>query len=299
MNTPAAYQMHEAFVSPARAYPQLWRLVVGLVLAAAGYLVLNQMFFQTIFGMMVTGQGSLLREVQSGSTPVGMYLLLFTFSFMTFAVGISARLLHKRRFDSLFGSVAQCWQDFRAVSAMMILLLVVVFVLPPWGMEAPLVPNMSLGTWVMLLAPSLVFVLIQTSAEEIVFRGYIQQQLAARFRSPLVWMALPAVLFALGHYLPDTAGENALMIAVWAGMFGILMSDLTARAGTLGPAIAVHFWNNVSAILVVSLPDDLSGLALYLTPFGMEDAAALAAWLPVDFAMMIVLWLGARLAIRR
>jgi membrane protease YdiL (CAAX protease family) len=158
---------------------------------------------------------------------------------------------------------------------------------------------MPLGTWILLLAPSLIFVLIQTSAEEIVFRGYVQQQLAARFSSPLVWMVLPAVLFALGHYLPDTAGDNALMIAAWAGMFGILMADLTARAGTLGPAIAVHFWNNVSAILIVSLPDDLSGLALYLTPFGMNDTEALRAWLPVDFAMMIVLWLAARLAIRR
>ena len=77
------------------------------------------------------------------------------------------------------------------------------------------------------------------------------------------------------------------------------MADLTARSGSLGPAIAVHFCNNVSAILVVSLPDDLSGLALYLTPFGMQDTDALAAWLPVDFAMMLVFWLAARLAIRR
>jgi len=47
------------------------------------------------------------------------------------------------------------------------------------------------------------------------------------------------------------------------------------------------------------MPDDLSGLALYVTPFGMEDTEALRAWLPVDFAMMLVSWLAARLAIRR
>ncbi|MGB7242570.1 MAG: CPBP family intramembrane glutamic endopeptidase, partial [Sulfitobacter sp.] len=110
---------------------------------------------------------------------------------------------------------------------------------------------------------------------------------------------LPSVLFGLGHYLPGVAGDNAAIIAIWATVYGILMADLTARAGTLGPSIAVHFVNNVSAILIVSLPDDLSGLALYLSPFSMNDADQLRAWLPVDFALMLVSWLTARVALRR
>ena len=166
-------------------------------------------------------------------------------------------------------------------------------------MGGDFVANLPLDQWLYLLPFSLIAVLVQVSAEEIVFRGYVQQQIAARFKSPLIWMVLPSVLFALGHYLPDSAGENALLIAVWAGVFGIMMADLTARAGTLGPAIAVHLWNNVSAILIVSLPNDLSGLALYLAPFGMDDAAAMRDWLPVDFVLMFVSWLAARLALRR
>jgi hypothetical protein len=82
-------------------------------------------------------------------------------------------------------------------------------------------------------------------------------------------------------------------------IFGLLMADLTARSGTLGPAIAVHLVNNVSAMLIVSMPDELSGLALYLSPFSMADEAELRAWLPVDFAWMLVSWLAARLALRR
>ena len=53
------------------------------------------------------------------------------------------------------------------------------------------------------------------------------------------------------------------------------------------------------AMLVVSMPGDLSGLALYHAPFGLADEAEVRAWLPVDFAHMIVAWLAARLAIRR
>ena len=141
--------------------------------------------------------------------------------------------------------------------------------------------------------------LIQAGTEELLFRGYIQQALAARFSSPLVWMVLPSALFALGHYLPAEAGQNALPIALWSGIFGVLMADLTARAGTLGPAIAVHLVNNVSALLIVSLPDTLSGLSLFTVPYSMSDAEALRGWLAIDFATMFVCWLAARLALRR
>ncbi len=106
-------------------------------------------------------------------------------------------------------------------------------------------------------------------------------------------------MFALGHYLPQEAGGNALPIALWSGVFGILMADITARAGTLGPAIALHLFNNMIALLIVSLPDSLSGLSLYLLPYSMADTEHLRAWLAVDFATMFVTWLLARLALRR
>ena len=112
-------------------------------------------------------------------------------------------------------------------------------------------------------------------------------------------MLLPSILFWILHYQPAEAGENAVMIVVWATLFGVLMADLTARAGSIGPSLAVHFLNNVTALLITSLPDSLGGLSLWHTPFGMEDEAQLRAWMPVDFAMMIVSWLAARLALRR
>ncbi|MEW9918143.1 lysostaphin resistance A-like protein [Marimonas sp. MJW-29] len=299
MSRAPAYAPHRLFVAPARAYPQLWRLGVGLFLATFAYLALNQIFFRVIYGLTAGANSRLVEDLRSGATPVAMYILLFSFVFMSVGAGLSARVMHHRSFASLLGPLNLLWQQFRAVSFAMIAVMAAVFLLPPYDMGGDYVPNMPLGQWLVLLLPSLFFVLVQVSAEEIVFRGYVQQQLAARFRSPLVWMILPSVLFALGHYLPDAAGENALTIALWACTFGVLMADLTARAGTLGPAIAVHFWNNVSAILIVSLPDELSGLALYLSPFSMDDTEALQAWLPVDFAMMFVLWLAARVTIRR
>lgn len=293
------YAPHEDFVAPARPTAALWRLVAGVVLAVLGYFALVLMFFQFVFWVTQATNPFFVDASYEGRTPGTMLVLLSTFGFMTLSVLVALRLLHHRGLLSLIGPLPRAVRQFRVVFIALSGLGIAVFVLPPWDMGGPIVPNVPVGLWLTLLPLSLVAVFVQISAEEIFFRGYIQQQLAARFRSPWVWMVLPSVLFAVGHYLPEEAGENALMIAVWAGVFGLLMADITARAGSLGPAIALHFYNNITAILIVSLPDDLSGLALYHAPFGIGDIEAIRAWLPVDFAHMIVAWLVARLAIRR
>jgi uncharacterized protein len=293
------YAPHQDFVAPAVPSAALWRLIAGFACASAIYLLLNNLMFTALFTLWGPSDGGFYDALLSGSTPVAMFLLLGSFAFMIVGVAVVTRLIHRRPVSGLIGPLHLAVPQFISVVRILLIVGAVTFVLPPWDLGQPYVSNMAIGKWVLLLPLSLLGVLIQVSAEEIVFRGYVQQQLAARFRSPWIWMVLPSVLFAIGHYMPSDAGENAWVIALWAGVFGILMADLTARSGSLGPAIAVHFCNNVAAILITSMPDDLSGLALYLTPFSMADTEALRAWLPVDFALMLVSWLAARVAIRR
>lgn len=295
-----AYSAHELLVAPARTYPAIWRLFVGLLVISVLVLGLNSALQTALFTLSPDYWRAEFGSADTqGDKPLPMLVLLTSFIFVILAIAVAARHVHKRALVGMIGPgpvvVAQFWRVFRLLLAIG----VVVFLLPPYSMGTPLVSNLGFGPWLMLLPLSLLAVLIQTSAEEILFRGYIQQALAARFNSPLVWMVLPAALFALGHYIPAQAGANAGLIALWSGLFGILMADLTARAGTLGPAIAVHLFNNMIALLIISLPGGLSGLALYVLPFQMSDTDSLRGWLVVDFAMMFTSWLAARLAIRR
>ncbi len=294
------YAAQARLIEAARTRPELWRLAIGLVMAAGVVVALNT----ALQGIMLRVQPEFWKTHFAGpggqgTTPASMLLTLYSFGFLIIGVAVALRVLHQRDLGSLLGPVRLASAQFAMVALILFGLGVVLLVLPPYGMGMELRPNMSLPRWLLLLPLGLFGVLIQSASEEVLFRGYIQQQLAVRFRSPFVWMVLPSALFAVGHYLPAQAGENALLIAVWSGAFGVLMADLTARAGTLGPAIAVHMANNISALLFVALPDSLSGLALYLTPVDMNDTEALRAWLPVEFAMTFVFWLAARLAIRR
>lgn len=218
----------------------------------------------------------------------------------TMALGalIAARVMHDRGPESVIGpwdqTIRQGLRVLVAVGAVQALMLVLL----SWGVTGEMSLNVPVGLWLTLLPLGLAGVLVQTGAEEVLFRGYLQSQLAARFRSPLFWIGPQAVLFAMGHYAAGTFGSNALGIALWAGLFGVLAGDLTARSGTLGPAIALHFTNNVLAILVVSLDGVLSGLSLFTLPFSASDEDVIAAALPVDFAGLIVAWLAARVALR-
>lgn len=294
------YPAHRQLVAPLRETAQLWRLVAGGLMAFAVYLLCTQVLYRALFNLWAArGDIDPVYALVSGTTPGAMYALLFGFGFMSLGVILARRLVHHRQWDTLTGPLGQALRQFWRVFCMLLLLNAALIALPPWDWGAPFVPNLDPGRWLVLLPLSLLAVLVQAGSEELVFRGYLQQQLAARFDSPVVWMLLPSVMFGLGHYLPEANGSNAGLIALWAVAFGILMADLTARAGTLGPAIAVHLVNNASAMLIVSLPDELSGLSLYLSPFSAENEAALREWLPVDFAMMFVSWLAARLAIRR
>jgi membrane protease YdiL (CAAX protease family) len=294
-----AYRSHEVLVSPARDTAQLWRLLMGVILIAGVVLLVSRFITQTLVTLLGSSVYASLIGADGGSTPVSVLYLLMSFGLLTLGVVVALRVAHQRGFAALLGDWSLLRRQFVAVLAMMVLLNICIMALPPWSAGLPIEPNIEFGTWMLALPFAIIAILVQVSAEEIVFRGYLQQQIAARFSSPLIWLGVPSALFGLGHYMPLVAGENAEMLALWAALFGLAMADVTARAGTLGPAIAIHFSHNAVAILFVSIQDELSGLALYTVPIDLADSDAVSGMFPVEFMMIFVSWLGARLAIRR
>jgi membrane protease YdiL (CAAX protease family) len=291
------YAPHEMLVRDARGRPALWRLVLGLVLAMAVYMGL----VYAVFGLVAALRGaaiasaifqSIFVTTLSGSDAV---FLLLSFAALLVGTLVAANLLHGRRLPSLTGPPARAAAHFTRTLRALTLLYAVLWVALPTDIE--LVPNLGLERWLSLLPLAVLALLIQTGAEELLFRGYIQQQLAARFRSPIIWIGVPSALFALGHYAPDEAGQNAVAAALWAGVFALAAADLTARTGTLGAAIALHFANNAASVLLVSLPGPVSGLSLYTYPFAADDPAVQPLML-VDLGVIGVSWLAARVALR-
>lgn len=289
----------DRFVEPARRRPEIWRLILGLVLAVAIYLAWVVTVIAGGYYLLARDQPPMAWASQfvAMDRPFGTLMLLLTFVGMALGPMAAARWVHGRSVASLFGPRVRTLRDF--VVAAGVVFAVLGLSVGIWSIEYDAVPNLPWSTWAMLLPLTLVALLVQTGAEEILFRGYIQSQLAARFRSSLVWLVLPSVVFGIVHFNPESAGDNAWLVVGGAAIFGLIAADLTARTGSIGAAWGFHFANNTIAIAVLATGGTITGLARWVTPYDLAEYD----WSPFvilgDLAMLLLAWALVRRAVAR
>jgi membrane protease YdiL (CAAX protease family) len=261
-----------------------------------GFLILNLGYIEILQGL--PDWAALNRELHHGTSARALWVMLLNFLPLLMMLWVVLTLLHRRSLRRMAGPWTLVRLDFKRTVRLLVVLYAGVLLLPAPADMSPM-QNMPFADWIWLLPVSLPLILLQTSTEEFLFRGYLQSQLAARFSSPLVWMVLPSLLFGFLHYDPATYGPNALPLAAWSALFGLAAADLTARAGNLGPALALHFLNNVVAMNFTAMEGHWDGLALFVLPFGPENVEALRATMPIELLLILCGWLTVRIAIRR
>lgn len=293
------YDAHEILVGPARATAHPARLLAGIALGVPVFVALSfgyAALLPRLFGPEAWAQ--IAPGIETASNPQGVLINLFVFGLLIVALGLTLRIVHRRGLSGIIGPRALALRQFtRAMGVMLLLYGALLFLPMPDGLEP--VANLPAAQWLMLLPLALTGLFLQVFAEELVFRGYLQSQLAARFASPLVWMVLPSLGFAVLHYDPVSFGANAWVVVAWAAAFGLAAADLTARSGTLGPATALHFINNFSAIMIAAPRGQFDGMALYAYPFTVDNSEALWAMMPLDLLILVCGWLAIRLSLRR
>ena len=278
-----------SYIAPAKAKSQLWRVLCVFLIWLVGTIVLS-------FGIIYTVQstfGDLDSFASLGEakfdTPVGMLSMLASFAGWVLALVLAVLIMHRRGLRSLLGPDAQLFVLFfaAAVIGFGIFALLLGMIFPE---QQEVVPNLDFGTWLFFLLPGLVMMLVQVSAEELLFRGYLMQQLAVRFNNRWIYMGVPSIIFGLGHFDPNAGMATAGMIVVAAGLLGLFLSDLTYRTGNLGAAIGVHFANNFAAIFWTSYQENASGLALNKVPYYFDNPEQLSGALMVYIAVFVILF---------
>lgn len=289
-----SYEPHDSLIRPARTSANPARLIMGCVMVVAIYLSLIFLFAQYLPAFIGPDAVRAAYDEDSASY---VFLVLFQFIFMVVALSMVLRTIHRRKLRTLIGNRHRAISDFWLCLKFLTPLYLFFWIMPmPEGLQ--LEAHLRLGQWLLFLPLALGVVMIQVSAEELLFRGYLQSQLAAQFRHPIIWMGIPSLLFGLLHYSPAMAGDNAWMLVVWAAVFGVAAADITARSGTLGPALALHFTNNVFAILFAAPEGDLDGAALYTFPLALDAPGLAGTVLPLELMVTLCAWLCCRLAIR-
>ena len=89
------------------------------------------------------------------------------------------------------------------------------------------------------------------------------------------------------------------MIIAATTIFGIIAADLTRITGNLGAAMGLHFANNFFALLLVGIPGQLSGVALFHAPFTMDQTEVLLPYVIVDLLILLAVWFITRRVVGR
>lgn len=265
------------FADEAQPRIQLWRFFAGLVLIVTPMVIFG---VALLYGLVsLAGPDSIGGDIWTQSSMLSM---LSTFFLWWIGLAMALRLLHRRRLSTVLGP--PLWGRRRrfargmAWAAAFFAAEMVIFM----GLDVMLIPSrLDFVEWLPGALAGAALLLVQTGAEEAVFRGYMLQQLRARFRSPLAWAVVPSILFGLIHWDPSQPG-GGLPTMLATGFGGFILAIVTARTGDLFAAWGVHFGVNCAAILLVAPEAYLSGLALMHV--SSETGTEALIWL--DIALM-------------
>jgi uncharacterized protein len=186
-------------------------------------------------------------------------------SFIFLAIGtcIAVKWLHKRRFRSLISADAtvnfqRIFAAFGVWFLMQLVLMAVSLVIDSKNYEFTFNPSQ----WFPLLVTALILTPIQTSSEELFFRGYLIQALSHITRNRLVLIFVTSVLFMVPHLLNPEMQRGAWIALFYLG-FGALTALITLKDNRLELALGVHAANNLSFIFATTKDSVLSVPAIW------------------------------------
>ncbi len=99
---------------------------------------------------------------------------------------------------------------------------------------------------------ALVLIPIQTSAEELFFRGYILQGVGLHSRNIWLLSAISGFLFMAPHFLNPEASSNYYLMGIYYFSMGAFLAYITLREGQLELALGVHAANNLFSVLIAN-----------------------------------------------
>jgi membrane protease YdiL (CAAX protease family) len=245
------------FSAAARPSAQIWRTALGIVMACCMVVVLALLLrigVDTIlFGLPQAGIKDLLRsawqETKTQSSTVSFLIYLAGFAGFWPALWLTLRVVHGRSGATLWGPDRRInWGHFRIGLAISLGLGAAAWM--PFvymrGPEAFILRD--IGAWLPIFAIGLPLIFVQSASEELMFRGYMLQQFAARSWSILGWSVLPSLMFAALHPSPN----EPLGLNWFSFVFGLIMAAVTSRTANLGAAAGLHFGHNVINTLIIA-----------------------------------------------
>lgn len=185
---------------------------------------------------------------------LGLMLMLLSFVFGFFALLLLVKPLHQRTVNETLTSRNKFdWNRFffavTVWGTMMIIGMVIDYFLNPGNYHFQFDP----GNFIILVFIAVIFLSLQSSFEEILFRGYLQQGFAVLSKNAWIPIIITSTAFGLMHGMNPEVKEfgMAIMLPQYI-LLGLVLAIMTIMDDGLELAIGVHVVNNVLSALLVT-----------------------------------------------
>ncbi|MEO1515718.1 MAG: type II CAAX endopeptidase family protein [Bacteroidota bacterium] len=243
---------------------EFWTYLLTIIVVSVAYLLGG-----IVFGVVLVGYGigngfdegaimSALEKMdfeQIGiDANLGLAILLMVFVVTFLALRLMMRLVHQRPFRSLITSHARLnWSKIGFGFGSWLLLSLVsegaFLFLDPDNYQF----QFELRRFLPLLAIAIFLIPIQSSIEELLFRGYLMQGLGQISGERLMPLIVTSVLFGAMHLANPEVEKFGLwiMMPYYIGM-GLLLGIITVMDESLELALGIHAANNIFGVTMVS-----------------------------------------------
>ena len=199
---------------------------IGIVMAALwfGFIIIFQIIFGLWAGLQtVQDNPDVVDAFFLGSTPAAVRWTLATFAIYTALLLGMMRLVHNLRLRALIGPTRTAINEFIKVT--LYLSPIYAFLIIPSLFLPEAQRQFTTTTWLSMLPVMLPLLFVQISAEEFVFRGYLQSHMAALTSHPIIWMGVPSFPVRDDPFRPHRRSLCRVILcdlghSTWAGLRG-------------------------------------------------------------------------------
>ena len=249
--------MQDSFLDQVElGHTEWYRYFFGVVLILFFWLVLGSLFVVVpLLWVMLDGDPATAVDLQTGMmigiNPMVNYVALnLSFGMMIVGVFVAVRFVHGRPFRSIITPAKtfewrRMWQGFGVWLLLVTVASLVEYLLHPeiYTVVFDARRFLPFALVVLLLTP------MQTTAEELLFRGYLLQATGHWGRNFLVLSLVNGILFMLPHLGNPELAASAILLPLFYLSFGAIFTYITLRDNSAALAIGAHAANNLYSAL--------------------------------------------------
>lgn len=269
-----------------------WKYLIGsLLVIIASSIGQLPLLIAVIYKMMINGNGieslnhidqnSFMTILEKNTT---LFLMLLSFVFALASIPLVLKLLHNQKLkDIITPNPTINWNKIVFAFSIWAIFSIFSVVLDYYLSPADYVFNFNLVPFLILALIAILLIPIQTSVEELVFRGYLMQGFTLLSKNRWFPLLMTSLIFGGMHYFnPEVAKIGNIAMVYYIGT-GLFLGIITLMDDGLELALGFHAANNLVGALLVT-----TDWTVFQTHSILKDVSEPSAGLDIVLPVVIV-----------